>query len=83
MGNRRISLKPEDINCDGRISGTGQVLSFVKDYNVRECAVKKTLPNCAHCTDYPCERLDRQVEAAGFMEARSRLDEISAKRRRM
>lgn len=50
------NFKPEDIDCDGctsdRISGWCR-----KICNIRPCAAGRKLETCAHCSDYPCDRL--------------------------
>ncbi len=52
----KVEFKPEDIDCDGcmsdRISGWCR-----KVCKIRPCAVKRKVKTCAHCDDYPCEKL--------------------------
>jgi hypothetical protein len=52
----KIQFKPEDINCNGCKSNviSGWCRKICK---IRPCAETKKVKNCAHCTDYPCEKL--------------------------
>ena len=68
--------KPEDINCDGCLSGGERLLNYAAVCEIRRCAQEKGVENCAHCDDYACEKLE------GFLaevdEARATLEEIRA-----
>ena len=48
----------QDIDCDGclsqRISGWCQRICLI-----RPCAEKRNVETCAHCSDYPCEKLEK------------------------
>jgi hypothetical protein len=50
-------IAPEDLNCDGCTSD-GELASFCNVCDVRICATEKGVVTCAHCTDYPCEKLE-------------------------
>jgi hypothetical protein len=67
-------IKPEDINCDGCISNTGNLFNYPKVCEIRKCGKEKGVINCAYCNDYACEKLE------GFFEmvpdAKKRLDSI-------
>ncbi len=56
------NFKPEDINCEGCKSGSGKLFSFCRSCEIRECCKNKDLENCAHCSDYSCEKLDHFIE---------------------
>jgi D-mannonate dehydratase len=51
-----IKFKPEDVDCHGcksdLISGFCRKLC-----EIRPCAEEKKVRTCAHCDDYPCEKL--------------------------
>ena len=64
---------PGDItDCDGCFGG-GRLFSACRDCPIRDCAKRKGLENCGHCSEYACDRLEAffATEAA----ARTRLDE--------
>jgi hypothetical protein len=50
-------LKPKDINCDGCPTKNGSLISFVIDCTIRRCGIERRVDNCAHCVDYPCQKL--------------------------
>jgi hypothetical protein len=69
--------EPEDLVCDGcygeRVSRDCRVCW------IKGCVEERGIPNCAHCGDYPCERLVKEwgswrVNSAA--EARARLDRM-------
>ncbi len=67
--------KPEDVNdCDGCKTEGQRLFSGCKNCLIRKCAIKKGLENCAHCSEYPCDKL--QEFFAKDPEAKDRLDEI-------
>ena len=51
-----IKFKPGDVTCEGCKSGvlSGWCLKICK---IRPCAEKRKVKTCAHCGDYPCEKL--------------------------
>lgn len=60
-----------DIRCDGcRVDG-GRLSSYWSDCDIRLCALGKGNPTCAHCNEYPCDRIRAP-------QARQALDEIRA-----
>ena len=69
-------IKPEDVDCDGCLSDSERVFSFVSECKIRACCAEKGLANCAPCDDYPCELLTKCHEYSP--EARQRLDAIRA-----
>jgi hypothetical protein len=71
------AVKPEDINCVG-CQAEGVHIGYCSICEIRTCATKRNLANCAVCPDYGCEKL------AGFLRraplARTNLEEIRAGR---
>ncbi len=51
-------LRPEDISCNGCLSN-GPLFSHCHDCEIRKCAMEKGVKNCAYCSDYPCEKLQK------------------------
>jgi hypothetical protein len=51
-----INFKLEDIDCEGCKSNvlSGWCLKICK---MRPCAEERKVETCAHCDDYPCEKL--------------------------
>ncbi len=67
----------EDISdCDGCKTKEGRLFSDSNKCEIRRCALLKGLENCAHCQEYPCERLE-QIFATD-PSAKSRLDVIKS-----
>jgi hypothetical protein len=50
------SLKAVDCICDGCLE-EGRRVGYCRICAVRACAIARGLENCAHCTDYGCEKL--------------------------
>jgi hypothetical protein len=52
----KVEFKPQDIDCTGCMSSkiSGWCTKVCK---VRPCAEVKKVKTCAHCRDYPCEKL--------------------------
>jgi len=69
-----LQLKPEDILCDGCLSGHTRYALFCSECEARACAIARGLDNCAYCDDYACEKLTRVFEMAPG--AKTKLDEI-------
>ena len=67
---------PETSICDGCLTNTGRQIGYCAMCEIRACAVERGVANCAHCTDYPCEKLD--VIFGHSEEARRTLDESRA-----
>jgi len=51
-----VEFKPEDIECRGCMSGkiSGWCTRICK---IRPCAEARKVRTCAHCSDYPCDKL--------------------------
>jgi hypothetical protein len=73
----KTDLKPEDINCDGCTSGSDNVFNYTKICEIRKCGMEQGVENCAHCSDYACEKLEKFFEMVP--DAKSRLDEIKGR----
>jgi len=70
-----MSLQPEQVtDCDGCNADTGRLFSGCLRCEIRKCAKLKNLINCAHCSDYACDILEKHF----FMDpgARERLKEF-------
>ena len=74
-------LKPDDINCDG-CSGTGKRLfKFCEVCRVRLCGQEKGVKNCAHCREFPCEKLSGLWKHFRLRKPRATLEGIRTKLR--
>jgi hypothetical protein len=70
-----MELSPEDItDCDGCKTAGGRLFSGCMKCEIRKCARQKGLENCAHCSEYPCEQLNKFF--ATDPSAKTRLDII-------
>lgn len=54
-------IQPEVINCMG-CSSSGPVFFYCAMCDIRKCTMERKLPNCAHCEDYACEKLEAFFE---------------------
>lgn len=66
--------KPEDINCDGCIGDSPRIFSYCSVCEIRKCGREKEVENCAHCSEYPCEKLSELFSK--YSKAKETLDEI-------
>jgi len=71
-----VSLRPEDVHCDGCLAIEGKLIYFCRDCEVRQCGFERDVANCAHCGAYPCPKLERHLLSAQAPEARVTLEEI-------
>ncbi len=68
-------VTPEDVNdCDGCRSSTGRLYSGCNNCEIRNCAQTKNCLTCAHCDEYPCEKLETIF--ASDPDAKKQLDKI-------
>jgi hypothetical protein len=67
-------IKPEDINCDGCLSESGQLFGHCEVCETRKCGQEKRVTNCAHCADYACEKLNNFIDQVP--DAKTTLEEI-------
>jgi len=54
-----FTLGPKDINCEGCLIEEEKLSKFAKACEVRDCGFEKNFENCAHCDEYPCEKLNK------------------------
>jgi hypothetical protein len=55
-----ISIKPKDVtDCDGCKASSGRLWSGCSRCEIRKCAQKKGCLTCAHCIEYPCDKLQK------------------------
>jgi hypothetical protein len=67
--------KPEDVtDCDGCRSEDDRLLAGSKNCQIRKCARPKGIENCAHCSEYACDKLKEFF--VKDPEAKTRLDVI-------
>lgn len=52
-----FNMKPEDINCDGCHSESGQLIGYCQTCDIRKCGQDKGIDNCTSCNEQPCEKL--------------------------
>jgi hypothetical protein len=66
----------QDVTCDGCIDESSRKGAHCFECGVRACGVALGVVNCAHCSDYACEKLE---EFFGFVpDSRGVLDQIRA-----
>ena len=74
----KTTPKPEIItDCDGCKATDGRLFTGCIDCEIRKCAMRKKVVNCAYCNDYACEKLKRHF--AIDPGAQARLEEIRNK----
>jgi hypothetical protein len=67
------NITVESVICDGCLDG-GRKCGHCAECDIRACGMAHGVANCAYCSDYSCEKLDRFF---GFApQARDTLDEI-------
>jgi len=54
----KMEMKPEDITCDGCVSGSSRLSSYCRVCEIRKCGQEKRVRNCASCSDFACEKLN-------------------------
>jgi len=74
----KMSVKPEDINCDGCTSGSKRLVTYCAFCEVRKCGQGKGVINCAYCDDYGCEKLTKFFKMAP--QAKQSLEKIRKKK---
>lgn len=70
----KMSIKPEDINCDGCNSGSQRMVGYCSVCEIRKCGQGKGVENCALCDEYGCEKLTKFI--AMVPHARESLEKI-------
>jgi hypothetical protein len=67
-------IKAEDINCESCLSDSENVFSHPKVCEIRKCGKERRVLNCAYCSEYACEQLQKFFEMVP--DAKQRLDKI-------
>ncbi len=70
-------IVPADINCDGCHSDGGYLFNHCHVCEIRKCGKEKKVDNCAHCSEYSCEKLGMIFKM--MPDTKKRLDEIKSK----
>ncbi len=52
-------IKPEQIDCDGCMSQGKRRFFYCNMCEIRKCGQEKGVENCAHCTEYACDKLTK------------------------
>jgi hypothetical protein len=69
------TAKPEIISdCDGCKIINGRLFTGCIDCEIRKCAKLKDIENCAYCSDFTCEKLEKHFTYDPT--SRNRLEEI-------
>jgi hypothetical protein len=53
-----------DINCDGCVVIEGKHIGYCSECRIRNCAIEKSVKNCAYCESYICEKLNNLFDIA-------------------
>ncbi len=69
-------FKPEDVNCAGCLETEGPHIGHCGQCEIRACGQERKVANCAHCSDYACEKLSKFFEMVAT--AKVNLEEIRA-----
>jgi len=54
-----LQFDPGDVCCDGCRPGEARLFAWCSDCGIRTCCLEKRLETCAHCTDFPCEEIEK------------------------
>ena len=68
------TLTADDLLCDGCIYEDKRTAKFCLECTVRQCALERGVENCAHCDDFPCDKLEKPWEMC--VDAKTTLEEI-------
>jgi hypothetical protein len=70
------NITVESVMCDGCLSTSERLCGHCYECDIRACGLERAVANCAHCTDYGCEKIERFF---GFVpDARTTLDSVRA-----
>jgi len=69
-------IKPEEINCDSCILLDKELFTYCNSCQVRICGLEKGVQNCAHCTEYSCDKLERLWNMFKMTEPKKMLDNL-------
>jgi hypothetical protein len=53
-----VEMTADDTMCDGCLGSSGRQISYCAVCAIRACGVENLVENCAHCEDYPCEKIE-------------------------
>ena len=67
-------LTAADLGCDGCIYEDKRAAKFCQECDVRQCAFAKGVDNCAHCDEFPCDKLEKPWSTS--VDAKATLEEI-------
>ena len=70
----KTNFKPEDINCMGCTARSRKLFQHCNVCEIRRCAMEMEVTNCAYCSDYACDKLEKFFGMVP--DARKRLDVI-------
>ena len=54
-----MTLKKEEINCDGCLSMGGRQIGYCRVCEIRQCCLEKGHKHCVVCPEQPCDKLRR------------------------
>lgn len=69
-------LSAKEVNCMGCTVMDGEVMEFVRNCKVRQCASDRGVENCAHCKEYACSILEKVWSYVSDNEAKKNLERI-------
>jgi len=59
------SIRPDECFCDGCLPpGKGRLARYCDECSIRACCLRRNVPNCGHCMDFPCAEI-RDFTASG------------------
>lgn len=70
----KVSVKPEDVVCDGCATPSDKKASYCSMCEIRACCLEKGKENCALCGEYICEKLEKFFKEAP--QAKENLEKI-------
>jgi hypothetical protein len=70
------TFTPETVMCDSCLADTGRLASYCHVCEIRACAGKHEVVNCAYCSEYPCAKLESFL--ATTPTAKANLEEVRA-----
>jgi len=53
-----VETTAADSMCDGCLSTTGRQIDYCHECAIRLCAVPRHVETCAHCDEYPCDKIE-------------------------
>ena len=49
----------KDVRCGGCTAPTKAVFAWARECPLRSCCVSKHIPDCTHCSDFPCKIVEQ------------------------